>query len=223
MLVTAFVTAAVLLVPVLLVVSDGGERDAEPTTNPLFAGGGSPAPAQPDPVGPEGVPLLEGAPLGPAASPAAGASRGGIPCGSGEQLAYHVHARLTLYVNGKPRSVPLGIGIGKPRNVTETPGGPFISSGSCFAFLHTHAANGIIHVEAPAPVRFTLGQFFDLWRQPLGERRLGRHRGTVVAYVNGRRYRGNPRAIRLRKHAQIQLEVGQPIVAPQRIEFPAGM
>jgi hypothetical protein len=88
-----------------------------------------------------------------------------------------------------------------------------------FSLLHTHAADGVIHIEAPAKVQFTLGQFFDVWRQRLDRRNLGPVRGRVVAYVNGRRYRTIP----LRRHAQIQLEVGRPGVPPAPIGFPPGL
>lgn len=227
-LATAACTALVLLVPVFLLVR---EDDAKPAAqvgpgplDPIAPGAPQVPENAPRPAaGPEGVPLLEGPALGPAAPPAAGETRGGIRCGSTEQLAYHVHARLSLFVNGKPRSVPLGIGIGKPVKVTRTDGGEFASGGSCFALLHTHAANGVIHIEAPERRTFTLGQFFDVWRQQLGPRRLGRHSGNVTAFVDGKRFRGNPRRILLRKHAQIQIEVGQPIVAPRLIEFPEGL
>jgi hypothetical protein len=36
-------------------------------------------------------------------------------------------------------------------------------------------------------------------------------------------FSGNPREIRLTRHAQIQLEVSRPLVAPVRISFPAGL
>jgi hypothetical protein len=36
-------------------------------------------------------------------------------------------------------------------------------------------------------------------------------------------YRGNPRDIPLNKHAQIQLEVGTPLVAPESISWPSGL
>jgi hypothetical protein len=143
--------------------------------------------------------------------------------GSREQLRYHVHAHLKIYVNGKPRSVPPGVGIGCPVRITKTANGPFASGGSCFSSLHTHAADGVIHIEAPAKVQFTLGQFFDVWRQRLDRDNLGPIRGRVVAYVNGRRYRGDPRAIPLRRHAQIQLEVGRPGVPSAPIGFPPGL
>jgi hypothetical protein len=174
-------------------------------------------------VGPEGVPMPGGKALGPASSPARGASRGGIPCGSVEQLTYHVHAHLTLFVNGKPRAIPLGVGIAPPLRITRSARGEFASGGSCFSFLHTHAADGIIHIEAPGPVTFKLGQFFDVWNQRLDRRHLGSVSGRVVAYLNGRRWHGDPRAIPLRKHSQIQLQVGKPRVKPVRIDFPSGL
>jgi hypothetical protein len=220
MLASAAVTTTVLLVAVLLFVGTG-------TNSGAHADSGSPPPPAPAPsgaaVGPEGVPLVAGAPLGPASAPKAGAARGGVPCGSGEQFAYHVHAHLRIYVNGKPRAVPLGIGIGAPRRTTRNPGGPFVSGGSCFAFLHTHASDGIIHIEAPAPIRFRLGQFFDVWQQRLDRRHLGAARGRVVAYLNGKRWHQDPRAIPLARHAQIQLAIGRPRVAPRSITFPSGL
>jgi hypothetical protein len=211
----------------LLLMGGGTSADHAGTSanaSPAAAGAPTnPAAKQRSGVGPEGVPMPSGKPLGPARSPAPGQSAGGIPCGSREQLGYHVHARLTIFVDGKPRSIPLGVGIGGPVQTTTGNGGRFASGGSCFSFLHTHAADGIIHIEAPGRVPFKLGQFFDVWQQRLGLRHLGSETGRVVAYVNGKRWRRDPRAIPLVKHAQIQLEVGQPVVAPVRIRFPAGM
>jgi hypothetical protein len=44
----------------------------------------------------------------------------------------------------------------------------------------------------------------------------------VTAFFDGRRYLGNPRHIPLTTHAQIQLEIGRPLVAPGSIAFPPG-
>ena len=78
----------------------------------------------------------------------------GIACQSMEGQALHVHAQLQLFKNGQPVVVPAGIGI---------PGG-------CFYWLHTHTADGVIHVESPVVRDFTLGQFFEIWGQTPGER-----------------------------------------------------
>jgi hypothetical protein len=45
----------------------------------------------------------------------------------------------------------------------------------------------------------------------------------VVALYNGQVYRGNPRDIPLTAHAQIQPDVGTPLIAPQPVTFSAGL
>lgn len=167
-------------------------------------------------AGPEGPPVEHGRALAPAAAPAPGQTVDGIQCQSSEQALFHIHARLTIYVGGRSRSVPYGIGIADAQT-TPTPAGRFVTAGSCFAWLHTHVADGIIHIESPVQRTFLLGNFFDIWKQPLRATRVGPARGAVVAFVNGKRWRGSPRNIPLHAHAQIQLDVGRPLVAPVRI------
>jgi hypothetical protein len=65
--------------------------------------------------------------------------------------------------------------------------------------------------------------FFDEWGQPLSQHQVGPAQSTVTAIYNGQHYPGNPRNIPLNAHAQIQLEVGKPLVAPQHITFPKGL
>jgi hypothetical protein len=167
-------------------------------------------------AGPEGPPVEHGRALAPAAAPLPGQTVDGIQCQSSEQALFHIHARLTVYVGGRSRSVPYGIGIGDPQT-TPTPAGRFVTAGSCFAWLHTHVADGIIHIESPVRRTYLLGDFFDIWKQPLSATRAGPARGPVVAFVDGKRWRGNPRSIPLKAHAQIQLDVGRPLVAPAHI------
>ena len=76
--------------------------------------------------------------------------------------------------------------------------------------LRTLTPTGVIEVGRRG---LTLGDFFSVWRMPLnGERMLTFH-GAVHAYVGGRRWTGNPRAIPLTNRRQIVLEVG-PHVPP---------
>ena len=222
-LITGTVTAAVLLAVGFLILGGGTGDGASASPEPLAVTPPAQSSSKTERLGPEGVPMPGGLPLGAAPAPKKGQSIAGIPCGSTEALRYHVHARLTVFVNGKSRAVPLGIGIGAPRKINRTPDGRFVADGSCFSFLHTHAADGVIHIEAPGQVTFKLGQFFELWGVRLDRRHLGDNTGRVVAYVNGTRYRGDPRGILLLKHAQIQLEVGSPHVKPKSIEFPPGL
>jgi hypothetical protein len=168
------------------------------------------------PTGPETAPLEGGSDLAPAGAPAPGSSVDGITCQQGEQLVFHIHARVTIFVDGKPKRVPAGVGIADPQT-SPTPEGPMVAAGSCFAWLHTHAADGIVHIESPVQRTFTLGNFFDVWGQPLSPTRVGPARGHVTALFDGQVWRGDPRDIPLQAHAQIQLEVGRPLVAPVRI------
>ena len=189
-----------------------------------FTGGTSPTPtptgfASPGPLGPpgpEGPPIERGADLAPAAAPAPGSTVDGIECGPTEQLVFHIHARLTIFVDGKSERVPAGIGIADPQ-AQGTPAGAFVVSGSCFAWLHTHAADGIIHIESPVQRTFTLANFFDVWGQPLSSSQVGPVKGHVTALVNGQVWLGDPGAIPLKAHTQIQLEVGRPLVGPVQI------
>jgi hypothetical protein len=174
------------------------------------------------PLGPEGVPVPAAPQLAGTATAATGKKIDGISCQSSEQTIFHIHAHLTIFVNGSPRKVPAAIGI-PGAQAQNTAQGPFISSGTCFYWLHTHAADGIVHIESPVHRTFTLGNFFDEWGQPLGPRQAGPATGPVTAIYNGKHFQGNPRDIPLNAHAQIQLEVGTPLVAPQVITFPSGL
>jgi hypothetical protein len=172
-----------------------------------------PAPA-PGAPGPEGVPVPSAPPLTGTATNATGQKVDGIGCDTSEQTLFHIHAHLTVFVNGSPRQVPADIGI---------PSATGQNSPKCLYWLHTHAADGIVHIESPVHRTYTLGNFFDEWGQPLGPDQAGPAKGHVTALYNGQVYRGNPRNIPLTKHAQIQLEVGTPLVAPESITFPNGL
>ena len=61
---------------------------------------------------------------------------------------------------------------GAPRQVQNTANGPFVAAGACFYWLHTHTPDGVIRIESPEPMPFTLDQFFDIWQQPLTARQV---------------------------------------------------
>ena len=164
-------------------------------------------------AGPEGVPLPVGTVLAPIDSTLTGQTKDGITCGS-EAVVYHIHVHLTIFVDGAARQVPGGVGIVHPLTSSAN-GAPFVNNGQCFYWLHTHAADGIVHVESPQTKTFSLGDFFDLWGQPLSMSQVGPASGAVTIYYNGKLYTGtDPRSIPLDKHGQIQIEVGTPLVAP---------
>jgi hypothetical protein len=185
-------------------------------------GRSSGSPRSPGAFGSEGVPVPGAAALAGTATSATGQPVDGISCQTSEQTIFHIHAHLTIFVNGAARQVPAAIGI-PGAQVQHTPSGPFIASGTCFYWLHTHAPDGIIHIESPVQRTYTLGNFFDEWGQPLGPNQVGPAKGHLTIYYNGQVYRGNPRDIPLNAHAQIQLEVGAPLVAPESITWPSGL
>ena len=175
------------------------------------------------PIGPEGVPEPAAPPLAGLAKAAAGASVDGMTCSASEQTVLHVHTHLTIFVAGKAAGIPAGIGIAPPRSSQASPYGGFVNGGRCFYWLHTHAADGIIHVESPTKKTFTLGEFFDVWGLALGPDQVGPAKGKVSAFVDGHAYHGDPRAIQLGNDVQIQLDVGKPLVKPRLIQFPSGL
>jgi hypothetical protein len=149
---------------------------------------------------------------------ATGATVDGIGCQASEQVAYHIHAHLAIYAAGSRQVVPAGIGIPGPQQVVDG----FVEGGKCLYWLHTHDTTGVIHVESPVQRVYTLGQFFDIWGRPLSGTQVGHATGHVTVFLDGRRFAGNPRSIKLTPHAVIQLDVGK-IVPPQSFTFPAGL
>jgi hypothetical protein len=177
------------------------------------------APPAPGPKGLEGVPIPQVHALGKVRELHAGETIDGIKCETAEKVAFHIHAHLAIFVSGKQKQVPYGIGIGLPLRGVNSAAGPFVTQGSCFAWLHTHAGDGIIHMEAPKQMTFTLGQFFDIWGQKLSPTQVGPAHGKVTALVDAKVFRGNPRDVKLRAHELIQLDVGKPLVGEQKVPF----
>ncbi|HEX3840342.1 MAG TPA: hypothetical protein VHU85_06100 [Acidimicrobiales bacterium] len=223
---TVVVVAAAVGLPVVLTgvgtsqASSGGGFQPSLPLQTLSTLGALSSPGSPGPTGSEGVPV----PAGPVLAPpmTTGQTVDNIQCSTGEQVAFHIHSHLTIFVNGIAEEVPAAVGIANPQ-AEATAQGPFIGAGSCFYWLHTHAADGIIHVESPVTATYHLGQFFDIWGVPLTPGQVGPATGSVIAFYNGQHWTGDPRDIPLNAHAQIQLDVGTPLTALESIGFPRGL
>lgn len=163
--------------------------------------------AMPAGTGPEGIVLEAGLELAGLQNAATGQTVNGISCDASEQVAYHIHAHLAIYVNGTLRPVPYGIGT-VPPVVSQSAAGPFVSAGTCYYWLHTHTNDGIIHIESPTQTSYTLGQFFAIWGQTLNAGAIGPETGQITAYVNGVKFTGDPSTIQLQSREAIQLDVG---------------
>jgi hypothetical protein len=121
----------------------------------------------------------------------------GLTALSQEQLAFHIHQHVDIFVNGKPvpGGVPALIGIPDVAHITQ---------------LHTHTPDGIIHVESAEEVDYTLGQFFAEWGVFLNSKCVGAYCNGLKWYVNGVWQTGNPENHVLRNHQEIAIVVGKP-------------
>jgi len=139
-----------------------------------------------------------------------------------EHLIHHVHSHLDVFVNGKHVVVPAGIGI-DTRNPGvhhgAMPDGSLAYGGinppcgkPCISPLHTHADYGLLHTESSTPKPNTLGEFFTEWNVRLNTRCVGGYckPDSIVIYVNGKPYSGDPRTIRLVNHTEIAVVIGTP-------------
>jgi hypothetical protein len=127
---------------------------------------------------------------------------GDLTCARTSPVRFRVH--LELFARRLVLLVPAGIGVAPPL-VRD---GAYVLGGRCLYPLRTREPTGVIEVAATRPVR--LGDVFRVWGQPLAPRRVAGFRSSkpLLAFVNGRRYRGDPRTIPLRRHDEIVLEIG---------------
>jgi hypothetical protein len=214
---------ALLLASAALVAGCGssGSKSTSTTTSSAASstGAASTTAASSSSPGPETIPLEQGPELAPASTTAPGTKIDGvIECAPLEQLAYHIHIHLQVYVDGQSRSIPAAIGLLGPV-YENTPYGRFYGAQKCYYWLHTHASDGIIHVESPTKRIYTLGIFFDEWRQPLSSDQVATAHGKVTAFLNGKPWTKSLRDIPLEPHNQIQLDVGTPVVPFKPISF----
>lgn len=126
---------------------------------------------------------------------------------SREQPTVHYEAHLDITVDGSAVRVPSGIGF-----VTQNDHEVGVS------VLHAHNASGVIHVESPTALPFTLGQFVTECGVRLGPGQLGGlvdgHGETLRTYVNGRAFTGDPATIVLASHQEIVLWFGPVTATP---------
>jgi len=75
-------------------------------------------------------------------------------------ILLHIHPRLYLNVDGKPYFVPQNVGI-EPDLWKSHTLDQYGMKG--MAPLHTHTADGMLHVESTVIRNYTLGEFLDIW------------------------------------------------------------
>ena len=139
--------------------------------------------------------------IGPRYHPAPGARPlRGLTCSAVETPRFGAH--VELFANRRVVIVPAGIGVVPPFRRD----GAYVVRGRCSYPLRTREPTGV--VEVARGVRLSLGALFAVWNQPLSASRLAGFAGRVHAYVGGKAWSGDVRAIPLTRHAEIVLEVG---------------
>jgi hypothetical protein len=152
--------------------------------------------------------------------PMALARQAGLTPDVKEYVDFHEHAHLDVFVNGRPVVIPGGIGIETTDPAVikfgESHYGGIPEEGCeqvCISPLHTHEADGVIHLEAQAAGQFTLGQLFEELAIRLDASCVGEYcaPGTPVAvYVDGQPQSGNPADIVLGDLQEIAIVIGTP-------------
>ena len=89
------------------------------------------------------------------------------------QLALHLHPHLDIIINGKNITIPANIG----------------HSETVIRGIHTHDADGIIHVESPVVHQYVLQDFFTVWGKTFNETCILEYcvdeKHTLTVTVNG--------------------------------------
>jgi hypothetical protein len=151
------------------------------------------------------------------AAVAARAPVDGLRCSRAPGRPYAVH--LELYARRLVLPVPAGIGIAPPQRRS----GAYVRGGACVYGVRTVEPTGVVLVQRSAGPVPRLAALFDVWGRPLSTSRLAGFRGQVRGFLDGRPWRGDPRAIPLRPHAEIVLEVGGYVIPHRTYRFPPGL
>src|SRR5262249_28285622 len=142
----------------------------------------------------------------------------GLDCQKNPAAAQHANTRLTVYVNGQQVGIPVGIGSVAPPQPEVA---ALASNGqtTCLYPLHVFGADNIIHVDAPPTPTYTLGEFFDIWGQPLSKTQVADYTSdanhALAFYIfdangNLQPYTGDPRVIPLVEHETIVIVYNSP-------------
>jgi hypothetical protein len=139
-------------------------------------------------------------PDGNTANGGTGAPVGNLQCASDLIANLDLNTHLAIYRNGEQLILPQGIG----------------RTATCDYEVHTHDRSGTIHTASTVYKRFTLGDFFAIWGQPLSLTNVAGLTGEpIVIYVEDkgdlRQFTGDPTPIDLASHRSIVIQIGTPL------------
>ena len=107
----------------------------------------------------------------------------------------HIHATLTITQDGRPIEIPANIGL----------------VGDCIHPIHTHDATGLIHLDYPQPILFTLGDLFDTMGIVLTDDQIGSIKTTdgykITVTVNGKTTMKDFRAVPFLENAKMYISI----------------
>ena len=160
----------------------------------------------------------------------------GIPCATSMPNTYHIHTFVGIIVNGRQYALPDGAGMYKPGgDITYAGFKNWTEYATCYYYMHTHDASGVVHVESsqnvpPTTSIYTLRNFFDVWGQPVSSTQIGPFKGAVTTYVaqvplkqakivasDYTTFSGDPGTIPLKSHTTIWLQIGPKIYTPSQL------
>ncbi|MBA2288159.1 MAG: MFS transporter [Ktedonobacteraceae bacterium] len=154
--------------------------------------------------------------------PATGQTIDGLKCEPTVGAKTKMNIHLSIYVNNKAVAIPAGIGIvAPPRSGIAT----LASNGklNCLYPLHVYENDNIIHAELFDNRTYNLGQFFDIWGQPLDQTHIlgyqaSQNQGLVFSFFDEKGdqhdYTHDPRTIPLAEHQTIVILLNSPGVHP---------
>ena len=133
----------------------------------------------------------------------------GVECDPLEGTVFHIHAHLDMFVDSKSVTIPAGIGI---------------KHNECLYWLHTHNTSGVIHIESPTKMTFTLAQFIQVWDNTPGLspsfEELSHSDKNLKVFVNGTEVTASFDKINLSAHDEIVIVSGNvPPSLPLTYEF----
>lgn len=133
---------------------------------------------------------------------------GGVKCVSSELV--HAHTLISIYKNGVRQGLPENVG-----------------RSGCTYELHTHDVMGVVHIETDVVQKFTLGQFFGLWSQPLGAGGTAGLPGPIRFYLIEHDkltpFTGDPAQLELVAHREIVIVSGPPPAMLPKYRWPNGL
>jgi hypothetical protein len=215
--------AIIVALPLAAACGGGNGGSVSPPRVPGGAGAGAPPPATI--IASSGAVIGQDNVFSPADGDSPSGGNGqtvdGIPCKpSMSESNYHIHVYVGIIENGKQIALPDGAGMKNP----GADSGGVVNTASCFYYLHTHDASGVVHVEDPSTASrstalHTLGQFFTIWGHSLsgwtiytsGQKYAGQG-SQVISNTTYTKFTGTPSSMPLYGHEVIWLESGSPIL-----------